>query len=160
MLVATSDPVSAVRTALALREGVERELLFPALRTGVHAGCCVQTGGSYFGTPLNLTSRLAAHAEPGQILCTEVIAASVAGIEDVEFRSVRAVPLKNIARPVPLLEISPRPPRADQVVDPVCQLRVDVRSPAASLVHGGLVRHFCSVECAQMFSERAVLRRP
>ena len=60
--------------------------LFPLLRIGVHGGPVVQLDGSYFGTPLNLTARLAARARPDQILCTERIARSAGDLPDVRFR--------------------------------------------------------------------------
>lgn len=155
VLIAAPDAGGAIRTALALREGVEREPLFPALRTGVHAGPVAVVAGAYFGTPLNLTARLAGHAAPGQILCTETIAGSAPDLRGVAFQRIGTVALKNIARPVQLLEVAPRPARGDDAtVDPVCRMRVDPGSAAASIAHRGAVWHFCSPECVHLFLER------
>jgi class 3 adenylate cyclase/YHS domain-containing protein len=155
VLVVATHPGPAVRTALALRESVEREPLFPSLRVGVHAGRVVALAGAYFGTPLNLTARLAAHAEPGQILCTEEIARGAIDVEGTEFRSLGAVVLKNIARPVHVLEIGPRAPAAaDAALDPVCRMRIDPRSAPAAVVHDGVPHYFCSPACAQLFVAR------
>jgi class 3 adenylate cyclase/YHS domain-containing protein len=160
VLIVSAHASPSVRTALALREAVEREPLFPGLRVGVHGGPVVEAAGAYFGTPLNLAARLAAHAEPGQILCTEEIARGAMDVEGIEFRMLGLATLKNIAKPVRLLEISARVSRgADRAVDPVCRMRVDVRTAAASVVHEQAPYFFCSPACAELFLERASLDR-
>jgi class 3 adenylate cyclase len=155
VLIVAVNPASATRTAVALRQAVEREPRFPSLRIGVHAGRVVEVAGAYFGTPLNLTARLAAYAEPGQILCTEEIVRGAVDVEGVQFRSLGPVALKNIARPVHVLEVGPRPASGDDIAfDPVCRMRIDPRSAPASVVHGGLPQYFCSSACARLFLAR------
>ena len=105
VLIVAPEAASAVRTAVDLRAATERESLFPLLRLGVHGGPVVELEGSYFGTPLNLTARLATHAAPGQILCTEAVASAASGLEGVEFRSLGLVTLKNILAPVSIFEV-------------------------------------------------------
>jgi hypothetical protein len=105
ILIVAPGAASAVKTAVDLREAPEREPLFPLLRLGVHGGPVVELDGSYFGTPLNLTARLAAHATAGQILCTESIATAASHLEGVEFRSLGPVSLKNILAPVSIFEV-------------------------------------------------------
>jgi class 3 adenylate cyclase/YHS domain-containing protein len=161
VLVVASRPASAVRTALALREAVEREPLFPTLRVGVHGGRVVEAAGAYFGTPLNLTARLAAHAQPGQILCTEAITREALDVEGVEFRTLGSVALKNIARPVHVLEIAPRVSRGEAATfDPICRMRVDPDTAPAALAEGGTAYYFCSAGCAQLFLARVAGAAP
>jgi class 3 adenylate cyclase/YHS domain-containing protein len=153
VLIAAPDAASAVRTAVDLREAAEREPLFPLLRLGVHGGRVVQLDGSYFGTPLNLTARLAAHAMAGQILCTDTVAAAVSGLEDVEFRRLGTVTLKNILAPVAVFEVMAANRHAQhELIDPVCQMRVDPVTAASKLSHGGRTYLFCSPACAWTFS--------
>jgi YHS domain-containing protein len=40
------------------------------------------------------------------------------------------------------------------LIDPVCQMRVDPVTTAAQLTHGGRTYHFCSPECARTFATR------
>ncbi|HEV8616827.1 MAG TPA: adenylate/guanylate cyclase domain-containing protein, partial [Methylomirabilota bacterium] len=75
VLIVADDVRAAVQTALRLRDAVEREPLFPDVRIGIHAGPVVEQAGHYFGSALNVTARLAAHARAGEVLCTERIAA-------------------------------------------------------------------------------------
>jgi adenylate cyclase len=153
LLIAPDGP-RAVRTAITLREATEREPLFPLLRVGVHGGAVVELAGSYFGTPLNLTARLAAHALPGQILCTESVAAGCA-LEAVDFRRLGAVTLKNILQPVTLFEVVTAGRHADDPIDPVCRMRVDPAAAAAQLAHGGRAYYFCSPACARIFAAQS-----
>jgi YHS domain-containing protein len=44
-----------------------------------------------------------------------------------------------------------RVPRADTAIDPVCQMTVDMASPACTRVHAGTVYYFCSPGCADAF---------
>jgi class 3 adenylate cyclase/YHS domain-containing protein len=154
VLIVAEGTEHAVRTAIALRDAAEREPLFPLLRVGVHGGRVVQLGGSYFGTALNLTARLAAHARPDQILCTERIAGSAGDLPDVQFRALGPVRLKNIAAPVPVFQaMSADRRRAAVVVDPVCRMRLGAkRAPARLPFEGGTYR-FCSLPCARAFAD-------
>ena len=156
VLIAAPEAVSATKTAVDLRALTECESLFPLLRLGVHGGLVVELDGSYFGTPLNLTARLAMYATPGQILCTESAAvAAAAHLEGVGFRALGPVTLKNILAPVEIFEVmsANRHEAADQL-DPVCQMRVDPLAAAAQLTHAGRTYHFCSPECARAFATR------
>jgi class 3 adenylate cyclase len=152
VLVVASHPASAVRTALGLRDAIECEPRFPLLHLGVHGGRVVQLLDSYFGTPLDVTARLAAHAAPGQILCTGWVATAARDLEAVAFRPVGPVSLRNILRPVEVFEVLAAGRRGDaEPVDPVCWMRVDPPD-AVQLVHAGRVRYFCSPACARTFA--------
>jgi adenylate cyclase len=158
VLIVVPEPTATMSTAVALRDATEREPLFPLLRQGIHGGRVVQREGSYFGTPLNVTARLAAHAAVGQILCTESVAAVSVDLERVEFRSLGAVALKNILEPVAIFEVVV-PGRTGRVepIDPVCQMRVDPARAASQLSHGGRSSHFYSPVCARTFAAQAEL---
>jgi adenylate cyclase len=153
VLVVAPEAASAVRTAVDLRAAIERESLFPLLRIGVPGGPVVELDGSYFGTPLNLTARLATHAAAGQILCTESIATAAAHLEDVGFRRLGLVTLKNILAPVSVFEVMTASRNEEgTLLDPICQMRVDPATMAAQLTHAGRTYYFCSPQCARTFA--------
>jgi adenylate cyclase len=146
--------VDAVQTAIALREAVEREPLFPTVRAGIHAGTVVQQGEDYFGSALNLTARVAAHARAGQILCTERVTTLAGKLPDVEYQPLGLVRFKNVVDPVAVFEVvAGSQSRESNVIDPVCRMQVRADTAPARLPFGGQTYHFCSFGCAKTFAE-------
>jgi class 3 adenylate cyclase len=150
VVIVASEPGVAVATALALRDAVAREPLFPQVRAAIHAGPVVPRPGGYVGAALNVAARVAALAAPGQIVCTEPVQRAVTR-GAVEYRPLGAVRLKNVRIPVPLYEVVATAV-ATPWVDPVCRMQVTADS-AASLWEGRRF-HFCSDECAAAFRAR------
>lgn len=155
VLFAATDAAEAVRTAVSLREAVEREPLFPMIRAGLHGGPVLQQGDRYFGTALNVTARVAGHARAGQILCTGPVARAAARLSAlVACRPLGPVRLKNVREPVDLFEIVTASERSEAAtVDPVCRMQVQADEAPARLPYGGVPYYFCSFECAKAFAE-------
>jgi adenylate cyclase len=63
----------------------------------------VGQGGDYFGRTVNLAARIAAHAEPGQVLVSGSVA-EAGSPEGVSFVESGEVQLKGFPRPVTLFE--------------------------------------------------------
>lgn len=150
---AGADTMAVVRTALRLRDEVERQPEFPNIRTGVHRGRIVERERQLFGAPINLTARLAGEAHGGQILCTEPIAQAARALAAIEPRPIGERRFKNVARPVEVFELARAGDRrAAAVIDPVCRMQVAIERAAESAVHAGKAYRFCSAECARAFA--------
>ena len=155
VVIAAETAAAAVRTAVALREAIESEDLFPTLRTGIHAGSVAVQGGKYFGRALNLAARVAAHARGGQILCTDGVRRDAGDLDGVTYRPLGSVQFKNIVDPVPVFQVITRgDDREPAWVDPVCRMQVRAESAPARLPYAGITYYFCSFECAKTFAER------
>jgi len=90
-----------VGAALEMVDGVAAAGLPPA-HVGLHAGPVLFQEGDYFGQTVNVASRIADYARPGEVLVTrEVVEAS--GESGVAFTEIGPVELKGIAAPVHLL---------------------------------------------------------
>jgi class 3 adenylate cyclase/YHS domain-containing protein len=154
VLCAGPDPVAVFRTALRLSAMVEREPDFLSMQAGIHRGAVVEREGRLFGSPLNLTARIAAHARRGQILFTEPIARAALGVFGVESRSIGERRFKNVSLPVVIYELV-RPGGVGEpgTTDPVCRMRVENGRAVATLEYEGAPYHFCSHECARLFAE-------
>ena len=154
LLVAASDPLELVRTAIAIGTAVAIEPMFPGVRIGMHMGPVVVKGGRYYGPALNLTARIAANARPGQILCTGTIASVCEGRGVVRCRPLGPVRFKNVPAPVDVFEVDAGGGSitADPGIDPVCQMHVGTAAAPAQLPYGGRTYVFCSFECAKAFS--------
>jgi adenylate cyclase len=155
VVIAAREAAAAVRTAIALRDLIDQEPLFPTVRCGIHAGTVVERGGQYFGGALNLTARVASHARAGQILCTAPVTTLAAALDKVEYQPLGEVRFKNIVDPVLVFEIVVgRRSTEAVVIDPVCRMQVRTEAAPARLPFDGQTYYFCSFDCARAFAER------
>lgn len=151
---AGENTLAVVRSAIRLREAAEHEPYFPRIRMGIHRGAIVEREGRLFGSPINLTARLADEAQGGQILCSAPIAESVGVLAGIEARPAGERHFKNVARPVSVFELLRlATARAPSVIDPVCRMQIEIGRAAATSEYGGKTYHFCSPECVRAFRD-------
>lgn len=100
-------PTSAVLCAVDIQRQLDvargEGATVPQLRIGVHAGEAVEDDGDLIGRVVNLASRVAGEAQPGEILVTEPVADYLGTELSLEDRGVRA--LKGISQPRHLLSV-------------------------------------------------------
>jgi adenylate cyclase len=72
MLVCT-DEAPLLDTMLKLVEVVDTDNDFPRLRAGVASGMAVSRAGDWFGSPVNMASRVTGVARPGTVLVSESV---------------------------------------------------------------------------------------
>jgi len=88
------DPASGVLASLDMVERAAHDALPPA-RVGMHAGPVIFQEGDYFGRTVNIASRIADQAGPGEVLVTqEVVEASSAS--PLSFTEIGPVTLKGV----------------------------------------------------------------
>ena len=88
------DPGPGVVAALDMADGVIRAGLPPA-HVGLHAGPVLFQDGDYFGQTVNLASRIAEYARPGEVLVSQAVV-DAAVDTPVAFTPVGPVELKGI----------------------------------------------------------------
>ncbi len=89
------DPERGVVSAIEMSAGVAEAGLPPA-HVGLHAGPVIFQDGDYYGQTVNLASRIADYARPGEVLVSQEVVAASAGAE-VAFREIGPVELKGVA---------------------------------------------------------------
>ena len=94
------DPGPGVVAALEMAEGVTSAGLPPA-HVGLHAGPVLFQDGDYYGQTVNLASRIADYARPGEILVSQAVVDASAGVA-VTFADVGPAELKGVAGSVHL----------------------------------------------------------
>jgi len=96
VMFVSPDTAALVDAVLTLMEVAEAEGTLPRLRVGVAYGSAVSRAGDWFGSPVNLASRVTSAARPGAVLVAE---SAHAMIDDPRFRwsYAGAKRLKNIA---------------------------------------------------------------
>jgi adenylate cyclase len=88
------EPAAAVLAALEMVETVGRHGLPPA-HVGIHAGPVIFQDGDYFGRTVNLASRIAEYARPGEVLVSQEVV-DAAGAAPVSFTEIGPVELKGV----------------------------------------------------------------
>lgn len=153
VLIVTANAASVIHTAIRLRDTIELEPLFPFVHAGIHAGMTLKQGGRYFGKALNLTSRVAAHARAGQILCTEKVKILAGDLDKIAYRPVGLASFKNIIDPIEIFEVVTGDRREEiNQFDPVCRMQVKQDTAPAKLPYQGKTHYFCSFDCAKTFA--------
>jgi adenylate cyclase len=106
LLLWFEDPATAIVTALALQYSFEEESdgdLPMWVRIGMHWGCPRARGDDIVGRDVNLASRIADLAAPGEVLASHVTAVQAGEIPGVGYEPLGPVYVKGIAEPVPLV---------------------------------------------------------
>ena len=89
------DPGPGVVAALDMVDGVTEAGLPPA-HVGLHAGPVIFQEGDYYGQTVNVASRIAEYARPGEVLVSQAVVDASAGA-GVSFREIGPVELKGVA---------------------------------------------------------------
>ena len=88
------NPGPGVVAALEMVAGVADAGLPPA-HVGLHAGSVVFQEGDYYGQTVNVASRIAEYARPGEVLVSQEVVDAASG-SDVAFREIGPVELKGV----------------------------------------------------------------
>jgi adenylate cyclase len=89
------NPGPGVVAALDMVDGVVSAGLPPA-HVGLHAGPVIFQEGDYYGATVNVASRIAEYARPGEVLVSQEVVEASSGT-DVAFREIGPVELKGVA---------------------------------------------------------------
>ena len=99
VMLVSPDPEQMVATTLDLVERAEALESLPELRAGVAFGPAVNRWGDWFGSTVNLASRLTARARPSSVLVTEEVREALEG-DGYAISTAGPKRLKGIAEPV------------------------------------------------------------
>ncbi|NIH98470.1 adenylate/guanylate cyclase domain-containing protein [Mycolicibacterium fluoranthenivorans] len=96
VMLVSPDPVPLLVTMLALVDATEAGEDFLRLRAGVATGMAVSRGGDWFGSPVNLASRITGVARPGSVLVSEAARDAIGDDAGFEWSFAGARRLKGI----------------------------------------------------------------
>lgn len=126
------------------------------VRVGMHTGSAVRRGDDWFGSAINVASRIADLARAGEVImssATRDAAASSALPGQLRSRGRRN--LKHVRDPVEVFALIPDGDegRRELPVDPVCRMAVDPTVGGDAISWRGVEYHFCSRACADAFRD-------
>jgi adenylate cyclase len=102
VMFVSTDPVPLLRTTLELVRAAEKFDDFPQLRVGLASGYAVSRAGDWFGSPVNLASRVTGAARPGAVLVTESTREAIGSADGLSWSFVGARHLKGVKSEVKL----------------------------------------------------------
>jgi adenylate cyclase len=100
------DPVPLLWALLELADGAKANDL-PRLRIGVASGLAVTRGGDWFGSPVNLASRVTAAAQPGTMMVADSTREAVGDARDFKWSAAGTRRLKGVSGRVKLFRVHP-----------------------------------------------------
>jgi predicted ATPase/class 3 adenylate cyclase len=117
---AFADPAAAVAASVDAQRKLDAHAWPEAVgrievRMAIHTGVVAETGGDYFGPPLNRVSRIMSLAFPGQILVSRASASLIGGALDdgIALRELGVFRLKDLSEPEPTAQVVAEGLRAD-----------------------------------------------
>jgi adenylate cyclase len=105
VMLVSPEPERMVATTLDLVARADEHDGLPKLRAGIAYGPAVNRWGDWFGSTVNLASRLTARARPGSVLTTEEV--RDAAKDGFEWSSAGPKRLKGISEPVKTYRVRP-----------------------------------------------------
>ncbi len=100
VMFVSTDTAALLDAVLALVDAAEADGNLPRLRVGVAYGAAVSRAGDWFGSPVNLASRVTSAARPGTVLVAESAHAEIGDDPRFRWSYAGAKRLKNIAAEV------------------------------------------------------------
>ncbi len=104
VMLVCSDPVPLVNAVLDLVNAIAANEL-PRVRIGVASGWAVSRAGDWFGSPVNVASRVTAAAQPGTVLVAESTRDAIGNAGDYEWSPIGARRLKGVSGDVKLFRV-------------------------------------------------------
>jgi len=152
VMIISNSADSLLATALMMINKTSTEENFLQIHGGLHYGKILKRNNSYFGTTINLTSRIASKAEPGSFWCSEEFVNSLADKSRTALQSKGKHGFKNINEEKEMFMISTEF-KPLFFVDPVCRMllldaRNAVKHPESSEIF------FCSTDCLNIYTKK------
>jgi adenylate cyclase len=98
VMLVSPEPAPMLEATLRLVELAAEDEAYPALRAGIASGQAVHRWGDWFGTPVNLASRLTTRARPSTVLVSAEVKDAVT--DGFEFSDAGRKKLKGFSSPV------------------------------------------------------------
>jgi adenylate cyclase len=152
LMVRFASPHAAVRFAQRTIGGYGAQHRMLGVRIGMHTGTAVERGDDWFGSGVNLASRVADVARAGEVLLTEPTRAALG--DGVSVRARGRQTFKNVAEPVAVYELvfGTDASRRALPIDPVCRMALEPELTQRSENYRGVEYLFCSDRCHDLFT--------
>jgi adenylate cyclase len=149
LMIVSASPDFLLATALIMGKNTSNEENFLLVHGGLHYGKVLERGNSYFGTTINVTSRIASKANAGTYWCSEEFMDAVSDKSLFTTISKGNHFFKNIKKEKEVFEICIEDRKAFYV-DPIC--RMLILDPKNAIPHPtDEAQYFCSSDCLEIY---------
>lgn len=150
IMIVSASPDSLLATALMIGKNTLNEENFLQVHGGLHYGNVLKRANSYFGSAINLTSRIAAKANPGTYWCSEEFVNALSDKSACMLISKGNHLFKNISKEKEVFELCITD-RKTFYIDPVC--RMLILDPQNAIPHPNEGnKYFCSPDCLEIYT--------
>ena len=150
VMIVSDSADHLVKTAAMLIHNCSKEHYFLQLHGGLHYGKVLNRNDHYFGSPVNLTSRIANKANKGTFWCSAEFVNELSDTSAYTFSSKGKHHFKNLTEETGIFELMIENVNSFNI-DPVCRMLIHKRERA--------IRHpyeqnvfFCSPACLGIYS--------
>ncbi len=150
VMIISSSPDYLLSTAALIIQHTSKEDKFLRVHGGLHYGEVLQRNNSFFGSTINLTSRIAKKASPGSFWCSDEFEQALTDKSMFTLTPKGKHRFKNITEEKGIAELAAQSQHA-VFVDPICQMLILNR--ATAIQHPGTEElYFCSPQCLDIYS--------
>lgn len=155
VMIVSVSPDHLISTAIMLIQNCSKEHLFLQVHGGLHYGRILKRNDHYFGSPLNLTSRIAAKANNGTFWCSAEFVNALSDRSSFKFCSKGKHTFKNVSEENEVFELVIEHSNFFHV-DPVCRMLIHKKETAIPHPHEQNI-FFCSENCLDIYMRNKVI---
>jgi adenylate cyclase len=149
VMIVSRSSESILATATLIIKATSGEEKFLQVHGGLHCGNVVIRNNSYYGSAINITSRIAAKSDAGTFWCSNAFAQTLSSRSSTYLRNMGMHPLKNILEETEIFQLVIGETESF-LIDPVCRMLILNRENA--IVHpDNNDIYFCSSKCLEIF---------
>jgi len=152
VMLVSSSPDHLISTAVRLIQNCLKEHLFLQLHGGLHYGKVLKRNNHYFGSPINLTSRIANKATTGTFWCSSDFINALSNPGMFTFRAKEKHNFKNVSEEIGVSELIIENVKGFYI-DPVCRMLMLETNAAVSHPDEKDV-FFCSTSCRDIYLKK------
>ena len=152
IIIVSASPDHLMATALMIGSYTSNEENFLQVHGGLHYGKVLMRGNSYFGSTINLTSRIAAKAKAGTFLCSDEYVNALTDRSAFSLTSKGHHSFKNVNKEKEVFEVDIEI-KSGFYVDPVCRMLILDHQHAICHPNENEI-YFCSSQCLELYREK------
>jgi adenylate cyclase len=149
VMIISSSPDQLISTAIMLIQNCSKEHHFLQLHGGLHYGKVLKRNDHYFGSPVNLTSRIASKASKGTFWCSSAFTNALSNPGAFTFSSKAKHSFKNISEDTDVFELVMENTNFFHI-DPVCRMLIHKKENAIPHPEKENIL-FCSADCLDIY---------